>query len=185
MLIGILFSVLFNFLKDLGFHQLKISRDKKSFEKEHYFHVKMSQAFNRIVFKGDEKKKRKFCTETSEESKSLLFKFTFNNGKTPIVDLCNEVEGRFFLNRNQEVIFEIYSLKNEEVKKSECLLTQVEKMEFLFFDPRDDKKRWVSSWPETIKELPPMMKLELHFKGGKELSYAFFFGRNDFISIGS
>jgi prepilin-type N-terminal cleavage/methylation domain-containing protein len=186
-LTAILLTVLFDFLKEMGFQQQKVIVVKETLKTQQSFRLRFFEHFKAVVFeggapKGQEKEKRKyFRTVELDTAKGPLLQFTFNNKVDPHPLFCGVVKAEIFLNLQKEMIFAVHSLKEDGKKREEVLFRNVEALSFQFFDPV--KKVWEQAWPQNKESLPSMVKI--HFKQDSEmLQFAFFLADNEKIPIG-
>ena len=55
----------------------------------------------------------------------------------------------------------------------EILANDVDSIEFEFFTPSAEEQEWVSEWPNSPKQIPPLIRLRLTYTDSTSRLYAF------------
>lgn len=112
---------------------------------------------------------KKVWTAPHSEAKGEALWIQFN----PEVDLewdrVAEIEGMFYINGDKELCFASWSTNGK--CRIDILLDQVDQFRIKLFNPK--KKQWQLDWPSKTEDLPPMITIDLSWKG-QEIPFTFF-----------
>lgn len=151
-LTALLLTTLFSSLRQLMQSKAQMNVYRQELHPHFAMHMRLNQIFESIPERGF------FFTDPYQHAKGDALYLIFQNGVDPNPDLCGEIQANLYINRDDELIFE---LKNQE---AQTLLTHVPSFEISFFDR--DEKQWVSRWRKGF--LPTFVKIHI---GEKEYSY--------------
>ncbi|MDN3505646.1 MAG: hypothetical protein P0S96_00240 [Simkaniaceae bacterium] len=148
----LLITTLFSSLRQLMQSKAQMSVYRQELHPYFAMHMRLNQIFESIPERGF------FYTDGHQNAQGDALYFIFQNGVDPNPELCGEVFANLYINKEEELIFE---LKNQD---TQTLLTNVSSFEMWFFD-RDEQK-WVTSWRKGY--LPTFLKICI---GEKQYSF--------------
>jgi type II secretory pathway component PulJ len=169
-LAGILLSALTSLFYQVSKKKIELQQLKKNILPIELMRQRLIHLFARLP------EAPSFYTLAHAEAVGSALFFTYDYGADPDPNFCGVVKGMLYLNGRKQLCLTTWSPL--EAARQEVLLEGVGRLEFTFYDPKEEK--WKNS-QDKKSPLPPIFKLRLSLleQANEPIQFAFFFPETD------